>query len=190
MKIHHFDGIYQERWGFSWAMLVYQRVSRLSTGLWKLVKQTSLKCQDCSLISGRTLGKKKAGTCELCIQRVYPWKSWWERETIRLPFLLGHFERPIFNWGELLVSGVCVYYINLLHCKTSTPQKKHEKLSMSLPAGFFGWWRIIPSSKFKTFFQSPSFWTLGLRSSLWLGSAWKRFQKYSRKWWWFDGDLP
>ena len=26
MKIHHFDGIYQERWGFSWAMLVYQRV--------------------------------------------------------------------------------------------------------------------------------------------------------------------
>ena len=25
-KIHHFDGIYQERWGFSWAMLVYQRV--------------------------------------------------------------------------------------------------------------------------------------------------------------------
>ncbi len=26
MKIHNFDGIYQERWGFSWAMLVYQRV--------------------------------------------------------------------------------------------------------------------------------------------------------------------
>ena len=25
-KIHHFDGIYQEKWGFSWAMLVYQRV--------------------------------------------------------------------------------------------------------------------------------------------------------------------
>ena len=27
MKIHHFDGIYQERWGFSWAMLVSGRVS-------------------------------------------------------------------------------------------------------------------------------------------------------------------
>ena len=26
MKIHHFDGIYQERWGFSWAMLVSGRV--------------------------------------------------------------------------------------------------------------------------------------------------------------------
>ncbi len=26
MKIHHFNGIYQEGWGFSWAMLVYQRV--------------------------------------------------------------------------------------------------------------------------------------------------------------------
>ncbi len=27
MKIHHFNGIYQERWGFSWAMLVSGRVS-------------------------------------------------------------------------------------------------------------------------------------------------------------------
>ncbi len=26
MKIHHFNGIYQERWGFSWAMLVSGRV--------------------------------------------------------------------------------------------------------------------------------------------------------------------
>ena len=26
-KIHHFDGIYQERWGFSWAMLVSGRVT-------------------------------------------------------------------------------------------------------------------------------------------------------------------
>jgi len=26
MKIHHFDGIYQERWGFSLAMLVSGRV--------------------------------------------------------------------------------------------------------------------------------------------------------------------
>ena len=26
MKIHHFNDIYQETWGFSWAMLVYQRV--------------------------------------------------------------------------------------------------------------------------------------------------------------------
>ena len=26
IKIHHFDGIYQERWGFSWAMLVSGRV--------------------------------------------------------------------------------------------------------------------------------------------------------------------
>ena len=26
MKIHHFDGIYQERWGLSWAMLVSGRV--------------------------------------------------------------------------------------------------------------------------------------------------------------------
>ncbi len=28
MKIHHFNGIYQEGWGFSWAMLVYQRVRK------------------------------------------------------------------------------------------------------------------------------------------------------------------
>ena len=27
MKIHHFNGIYQERWGFSWAMLVSGRVT-------------------------------------------------------------------------------------------------------------------------------------------------------------------
>ena len=26
-KIHHFDGIYKETWGFSWAMLVSGRVS-------------------------------------------------------------------------------------------------------------------------------------------------------------------
>ena len=26
MKFHQFDGIYQERWGFSWAMLVSGRV--------------------------------------------------------------------------------------------------------------------------------------------------------------------
>ena len=26
MKIHHFDGIYEERWGLSWAMLVSGRV--------------------------------------------------------------------------------------------------------------------------------------------------------------------
>ena len=25
-KIHHFDGIYKETWGFPWAMLVYRRV--------------------------------------------------------------------------------------------------------------------------------------------------------------------
>ena len=25
MENHHFDGIYQERWGFSWAMLVSRR---------------------------------------------------------------------------------------------------------------------------------------------------------------------
>ena len=27
-KIHHFNGIYQERWGFSWAMLVSGRVKK------------------------------------------------------------------------------------------------------------------------------------------------------------------
>ena len=32
MKIPHFDGIYQERWGFSWAMLVYRRVIRKHQG--------------------------------------------------------------------------------------------------------------------------------------------------------------
>ena len=32
-KIHHFDGIYQERWGFSWAMLVYQRVYKIHSGV-------------------------------------------------------------------------------------------------------------------------------------------------------------
>ncbi len=32
MKIHHFNGIYQERWGFSWAMLVYQRVQKSTDG--------------------------------------------------------------------------------------------------------------------------------------------------------------
>ena len=30
-KIHHFHGIYQERWGFSWAMLVYRRVPLAKT---------------------------------------------------------------------------------------------------------------------------------------------------------------
>ncbi len=32
MKIHHFDGIYQERWGFSWAMLVSGRVNNSDPG--------------------------------------------------------------------------------------------------------------------------------------------------------------
>ena len=35
MEIHHFDGIYQERWGFSWAMLVYQRVPYIHRAIYK-----------------------------------------------------------------------------------------------------------------------------------------------------------
>ena len=33
MKIHHFNGIYQERWGFSWAMLVSGRVIQIMGGI-------------------------------------------------------------------------------------------------------------------------------------------------------------
>ena len=33
MKIHHFNGIYQESWGFSWAMLVSGRVMRWYAGI-------------------------------------------------------------------------------------------------------------------------------------------------------------
>ena len=32
-KIHHFDDIYQERWGFSWAMLVSGKVDILTCPL-------------------------------------------------------------------------------------------------------------------------------------------------------------
>ena len=34
MKIHHFDGIYQEKWGFSWATLVSGRVPWSIERLW------------------------------------------------------------------------------------------------------------------------------------------------------------
>ena len=46
-KIHHFDGIYQERWGFSWAMLVYQRVRKISNIKVRLKHSKRLATANC-----------------------------------------------------------------------------------------------------------------------------------------------
>ncbi len=46
MKIHHFDGIYQERCGFSWAMLVYRRVYNIDIKKLPFLKGVTVKTLD------------------------------------------------------------------------------------------------------------------------------------------------
>ncbi len=48
MKIHNFDGIYQERWGFSWAMLVYQRVLQNPSPKKQIGHHTSKPLNSCT----------------------------------------------------------------------------------------------------------------------------------------------
>ena len=42
-KIDHFDGIYQERWGFSWVMLVSGRVTPINIGDLKMKVATCFR---------------------------------------------------------------------------------------------------------------------------------------------------
>ena len=120
MKIHHFDGIYQERWGFSWAMLVSGRVNHVtdkttSTKRWVLLPLTSkglslgtlANAVDRPPISLRRHEKSpKVETCFMVLRLgIMFWALIWVKHFCKLT--------NMFAGGTLLVVGMGFWNVQL-----------------------------------------------------------------------------